>query len=81
MKEIECITYKHHKEWIVNTKTRWCGFVIQKSYYDEGVVLEEFDEDGERLCGYVLKDFPKKSIPYFNQEKDQIVIITLNEEK
>lgn len=63
--------------WLINTQNRWCGFQIQKYFYDEGVVLEEYNEDGEVVDTYLLELFPKDSLPYFNQEKDQIFVITI----
>lgn len=66
-------------EWYICTTTRWCSYVVQKYFYECGVVLEELDEDGEILCKYVLEGFPTKSLPYFNQEKDTISVIVLKE--
>lgn len=72
--------YETYQEWIINTKTRWCSFVVQRYFYDDGVVLEEIDsEDYLVLEQYVLEGFNPKSLPFFNQEKDQIVVITLKE--
>ena len=66
-------------EWYICTTNRWCSYVVQKYFYECGVVLEEFDEDGDILCKYILEGFPIKSLPYFNQEKDTISVITLKE--
>ena len=66
-------------EWHIFTTNRWCSYVVQKYLYECGVVLEEFDEDGGILCKYILEDFPINSLPYFNQEKDTISVITLKE--
>ena len=45
-----------------------------------GVVLEEIDFEDDRLLEqYVLEGFNPKSLPFFNQEKDQIIVITLKE--
>ena len=72
--------YETYQEWIINTKTRWCSFVVQRYFYDDGVVLEEIDsEDYRVLEQYVLEGFNPKSLPFFNQEKDQIIVITLKE--
>ena len=72
--------YETYQEWIINTKTRWCSFVVQKYFYDDGVVLEEIDSEDYRLLEqYVLDGFNPKSLPFFNQEKDQIIVITLKE--
>ena len=72
--------YETYQEWIINTKTRWCSFVVQRYFYDVGVVLEEIDfEDYHILEQYVLDGFNPKSLPLFNQEKDQIIVITLKE--
>ena len=72
--------YETYQEWIINTKTRWCSFVVQKYFYDDGVVLEEIDSEDYRLLEqYVLEGFNPKSLPFFNQEKDQIIVITLKE--
>ena len=71
--------YETYYQWIVNTKTRWCSFLVQRYFYDVGVVLEENDDDGDILEKYILEGFNPKALPYFNQEKDQIVVITLKE--
>ena len=72
--------YEAYYEWIISTKTRWCSFVVQRYFYDDGVVLEEIDsEDDSLLEQYVLDGFNPKSLPFFNQEKDQIIVITLKE--
>ena len=72
--------YETYYEWIINTKTRWCSFVVQRYLYDDGVVLEEIDpEDYRVLEQYVLEGFNPESLPFFNQEKDQIIVITLKE--
>ena len=72
--------YETYYQWIVNTKTRWCSFLVQRFFYEDGVVLEEIDfEDDRVLEQYVLEGFNPKSLPFFNQEKDQIVVITLKE--
>ena len=72
--------HETYYEWIINTKTRWCSFLVQKYFYDDGVVLEEIDsEDYRVLEQYVLDGFNPKSLPFFNQEKDQIIVITLKE--
>ena len=70
--------YETYQEWIINTKTRWCSFVVQRYFYDVGAVLEEINsEDYRVLEQYVLEGFNPKSLPFFNQEKDQIIVITL----
>ena len=72
--------YETYYQWIVNTQTRWCPFLVQRHFYDEGVVLEETGcEDDRVLEQYVLEGFNPKTIPFFNQEKDQIVIVSLKE--
>ena len=72
--------YETYQEWIINTKTRWCSFLVQRCFYDVGVVLEEIDsEDDSLLEQYVLEGFNHKALPFFNQEKDQIIVITLKE--
>ena len=72
--------YETYYQWIVNTKTRWCSFLVQRHFYDDGVVLEEIDFEDDRLLEqYVLEGFNPKSLPFFNQEKDQIIVITLKE--
>ena len=72
--------YEIYYEWIINTKTRWCSFVVQRYFYDDSVVLEEIDSEDYRLLEqYVLEGFNPKSLPFFNQEKDQIIVITLKE--
>ena len=72
--------YETYYQWIVNTKTRWCSFLVQRHFYDDGVVLEETDFEDDRLLEqYVLEGFNPKSLPFFNQEKDQIIVITLKE--
>ena len=71
--------YETYYQWIVNTKTRWCSFLVQRHFYDD-VVLEEIDFEDDRLLEqYVLEGFNPKSLPFFNQEKDQIIVITLKE--
>ena len=72
--------YETYYQWIVNTNTRWCSFLVQRYFYDVGVVLDETDFEGDRLLEqYVLEGFNPKSLPFFNQEKDQIIVITLKE--
>ena len=72
--------YETYQEWIINTKTRWCSFVVQRYFYDDGVVLEEIDSEDDRVLEqYVLDGFNPKILPFFNQEKDQIIVITLKE--
>ena len=72
--------YETYRQWIVNTKTRWCSFLVQRYFYDVGVVLEEIDfEDGSVIERYVLEGFNPETIPFFNQEKDQILIVSLKE--
>ena len=72
--------YETYYEWIVNTETRWCSFIVQRYFYDDGVVLEEIDSEDYRILEqYVLDGFNPKSLPFFNQEKDQIIVITLKE--
>ena len=72
--------YETYYQWIVNTKTRWCSFLVQRHFYEDGVVLEEIDFEDDRLLEqYVLEGFNQKSLPFFNQEKDQIIVITLKE--
>ena len=29
--------YETYYQWIVNTKTRWCSFLVQRHFYDVGV--------------------------------------------
>ena len=80
MIKVEPQEYETYQEWIINTKTRWCSFVVQRYFYDVGVVLEEIDsEDYHVLEQHVLEGFNPKSLPFFNQEKDQIIVITLKE--
>lgn len=80
MKVIKCVDNGVYFSWLINTENRWCGFQIQKHFYNEGVVLEEYDEEGEIIDTYTLDMFPNKSIPYFNQEKDQIIVIVIKGE-
>ena len=69
-----------YRQWVVNTETRWCSFVVQRYLYDDGVVLEEIDSKDYRVLEqYVLEGFNPESLPFFNQEKDQIIVITLKE--
>ena len=80
MIKVEHQEYETYYQWIVNTKTRWCSFLVQRHFYEDGVVLEEIDFEDDRLLEqYVLEGFNPKTIPFFNQEKDQIVIISLKE--
>ena len=80
MIKVEPQKYETYQEWIINTQTRWCSFVVQRYFYDVGVVLEELDFEDDRLLEqYVLEGFNPKSLPFFNQEKDQIIVITLKE--
>ena len=79
MIKVEPQEYETYYQWVVNTKTRWCSFVVQRYLYDEGVVLEENDDEGDILEQYILEGFNPKALPYFNQEKDQIIVITLKE--
>ena len=72
--------YETYRQWVVNTQTRWCNFLVQRFFYEDGVVLEEIDfEDDRVLEQYVLEGFNPESLPFFNQEKDQIIVITLKE--
>ena len=72
--------YETYRQWVVNTQTRWCHFLVQRFFYEDGVVLEEIDfEDDRVLEQYVLEGFNPESLPFFNQEKDQIIVITLKE--
>ena len=72
--------YETYYQWVVNTQTRWCPFLVQRHFYEDGVVLEEIDfEDDRILEQYILEGFNPKTIPFFNQEKDQIVIVSLKE--
>ena len=73
--EVECAVGNGYKEWVVNTKDKWSFFTLRK-HYDVGVVLET-GEDGDESY-YLLKGFPKKKIPFFNQEKDQIIIVVID---
>lgn len=80
MIKVQAQEYETYQEWIINTKTRWCSFVVQRYFYDVGVVLEEIDSEDYRILEqYVLDGFNPKSLPFFNQEKDQIIVITLKE--
>ena len=79
MINIEPQEYETSQQWVVNTKTRWCPFLIQRYFYDEGVVLEENDDEGDTIEKYILDGFNPESLPFFNQEKDQIIVITLKE--
>ena len=80
MIKVEPQEYETYRQWVVNTQTRWCSFLVQRYFYDVGVVLEETDfEDYRVLEQYVLEGFNPKSLPFFNQEKDQIIVITLKE--
>ena len=77
MIKVEPQEYETYQQWVVNTKTRWCPFLIQRYFYEEGVVLEENDDEGDIIEKYILDGFNPKSLPFFNQEKDQIIVITL----
>ena len=77
MINIEPQEYETYRQWIVNTKTRWCSFLVQRYFYDVGVVLEETNYEGDIIEQYILEGFNPKSLPFFNQEKDQIIVITL----
>jgi hypothetical protein len=80
MIKVEPQEYETYYQWIVNTKTRWCSFLVQRFFYEDGVVLEESDfDDGSVIERYVLEGFNPESLPFFNQEKDQIIVITLKE--
>ena len=79
MIKVEPQEYETYQQCVVNTKTRWCPFLIQRYFYDEGVVLEENDDEGDIIEKYILDGFNPKSLPFFNQEKDQIIVITLKE--
>ena len=80
MIKVEPQEYETYYEWIVNTQTRWCSFLVQRYFYDVGVVLEEIAFEDDRLLEkYILEGFNSKSLPFFNQEKDQIIVITLKE--
>ena len=79
MIKVEPQEYETYRQWIVNTKTRWCSFLVQRYFYDVGVVLEETDYEGDIIEKYILEGFNPKSLPFFNQEKDQIIVITLKE--
>ena len=80
MIKVQAGEHQTYYQWIVNTKTRWCHFLVQRFFYEDGVVLEEINfEDDRVLEQYVLEGFNPKTIPFFNQEKDQIVIVSLKE--
>ena len=79
MIKVEPQEYETYRQWIVNTKTRWCSFLVQRYFYDVGVVLEENGVEGDILEKYILEGFNPESLPFFNQEKDQIIVITLKE--
>ena len=80
MIKVEPKEYETYYQWVVNTQTRWCPFLVQRHFYDEGAVLEEIGcEDDRVLEQYLLEGFNPKTMPFFNQEKDQIVIISLKE--
>ena len=80
MIKVEHQEYETYYQWIVNTQTRWCHFLVQRFLYEAGVVLEEIDfEDGSVIERYVLEGFNPETIPFFNQEKDQILIVSLKE--
>lgn len=80
MIKVEPQEYETYQQWVVNTKTRWCPFLIQRYFYEEGVVLEENDDEGDIIEKYILDGFNPKSLPFFNQEKDQIIVVTLKEQ-
>ena len=66
--------YETYYEWIINTKTRWCSFVVQRYFYDDGAVLEEIDsEDDSLLEQYVLDGFNPKSLPFPSHDKVDIL--------
>ena len=80
MIKVEHQEYETYYQWVVNTQTRWCPFLVQRYLYDEGVVLEENGCEDDRIIEqYILEGFNPKTVPFFNQEKDQIVIISLKE--
>ena len=80
MIKVEHQEYETYYQWVVNTQTRWCHFLVQRFLYEYGVVLEEIDfEDGSLIERYVLEGFNPETIPFFNQEKDQILIVSLKE--
>ena len=80
MIRVEPQEYETYYQWVVNTQTRWCSFLVQRYFYDVGVVLEEIDFEYDHVLEqYVLEGFNPKSLPFFNQEKDQIIVITLKE--
>ena len=65
-------------------KTQYVGYFKSISHLSEYAieqkVLEEIDSEDDRLLEqYVLEGFNPKSLPFFNQEKDQIIVITLKE--
>ena len=66
--------YETYYEWIINTKTRWCPFVVQRCFYDEGVVLEEIDSEDYRILEqYVLEGFNPKSLPFSIKRKIKLL--------
>lgn len=80
MIKVEYQEYETYYKWVVNTQTRWCHFLVRKFLYEDGVVLEEIDfEDGSVIERYVLEGFNPETVPFFNQEKDQILIVSLKE--
>ena len=79
MIKVEPQEYETCRQWVVNTQTRWCSFLVQRYFYDVGVVLEETNYEGDIIEQYILEGFNPKSLPFFNQEKDQIIVITLKE--
>lgn len=56
MIKVEPQEYETYRQWVVNTQTRWCSFLVQRFFYEDGVVLEEIDfEDDRVLEQYVLE--------------------------
>lgn len=73
MIKVEPQEYETYQQWVVNTKTRWCTFLIQRYFYEEGVVLEENDDEGDIIEKYILDGFNPKSLPFSIKRKIRLL--------
>lgn len=68
--------YETYRQWVVNTQTRWCNFLVQRFFYEDGVVLEEIDFEDDRLLEqYVLEGFNPESLPFLTKRKIKLLLL------
>ncbi len=74
MIKVEPQEYETYYQWIVNTKTRWCHFLVQRFFYEDSVVLEEIDFEDDRLLEkYILDGSNPESLPFSIKRKIRLL--------